>query len=183
MDWLTFTAAVLKALAWPLTTVAILILLRRPLLGLIPLLRKLKWKELELEFADKIVELKMEAAQALPASPTLSLTKPAASRLVQLAEIAPRSAIIEAWIDVQHAAARALSKRFPDVKESWSAVYLGDLLAAHDLLDANKLEIYNSLRKLRNQAAHNEDFRIETRHALDYVVLAEALATFLDPAA
>jgi hypothetical protein len=183
MDWLTFIAAVLKAVAWPLTTVAILVILRRPLLGLIPLLRKLKWKELELEFEKQIVELKTEAAQALPAPPTVSLTKPAASRLAELAEIAPRSAIIEAWIDVQHAAARALSKRFPDVKATWSSVYLGDLLAAHGLLDANKLEIYNSLRKLRNQAAHNEDFRIETRHALDYVALAEALAAFLDPSA
>jgi len=136
---------------------------------------------LELEFEEKIVELKTEAAQALPAPPAVSLRKPAASRLAQLAEIAPRSAIIEAWIDVQHAAARALSKRFPDVKEAWSAAHLGDLLAAHDLLDKNKLEIYNSLRRLRNQAVHNEDFRIEPRHAMDYVILAEALAAFLEP--
>lgn len=183
MDWLTFIAAVLKALAWPLTAIAILVLLRRPLLGLIPLLRKLKWKELELEFEEKIVELKTEAALALPAPPTISLTKPAASRLAQLAEIAPRSAIIEAWIDVQHAAARALTKRFPNSKVSWTAGQLGDLLAAHDLLDSSKLEIYNSLRQLRNQAAHHEDFRIETRRALDYVALAEALAAFLDPSA
>ena len=181
MDWLTFIAAVLKALAWPLTTIAILIILRRPLLGLIPLLRKLKWKELELEFQEKVVELKTEAAQALPAPPKISFTKPAVSRLSQLAEIAPRGAIIEAWIGVQHAAARALSKRFPDAKVTWSSVYLGDLLATHQVLDANKLEIYNSLRKLRNQAAHNEDFRIEPRIALDYVTLAEALAAFLDP--
>jgi hypothetical protein len=182
MDWLTFIAAIVKALAWPLTALAVLILIRRPLLRLIPLLRKLKWKELELEFEQKIIELKSEAAQALPAPPTRrQLTERTPSRLEQLAEISPRAAIIEAWIQLEHAASGALSQRLPDVSVTWSSGQIGELLAAHGLLDKNKLEVYNSLRKLRNQAAHHEDFTIPPKTALDYVVLAQALATYLGP--
>lgn len=179
-----FIAAVIKALAWPLTILAILLLVRRPLLRLIPLLRKLKWKELELEFEEKIIELKTEAAQALPAPPaTQQLMKQSPSRLEQLVEISPRTAIIEAWIQLEHAARRALSQRLPDTRVAWSSGQLGELLASHSLLEKNKLEVYNSLRKLRNQAAHHEDFTIEPRTALDYVVLAQALTNYLAPTA
>ena len=45
------------------------------------------------------------------------------------------------------------------------------------------LELYKSLRRLRNQAANNEDFRIEPRRAVDYVALAQALTTYLEPTA
>jgi hypothetical protein len=39
MDWLSFVAAIVQALAWPLALVTVILVLRKPLAGLIPLLQ------------------------------------------------------------------------------------------------------------------------------------------------
>ena len=167
-----------------MTVVAILLLLRRPLLGLIPLLRKLKWKELELEFEQKLIELKAGAVQALPAAgeaaPQPVVPPPAASRLIQMAELSPRAAIMEAWIAVERAAANAISRRLPEGNVAWSDSQMGQMLATHNILNDQQLRIYNELRQLRNKAAHHDDFPIEAERAADYVRLAEELSSYLD---
>jgi len=60
MDALTFISELIKAVAWPVTAIALVVLLRKPIVELIPLLRRLKYKELELEFAQEVSELKAE---------------------------------------------------------------------------------------------------------------------------
>ena len=50
MDLFSFIAEVVKALAWPGAVVFGLLVLRRPLLALVPTIRHLKVGELELEF-------------------------------------------------------------------------------------------------------------------------------------
>jgi len=47
MDTLTFISELIKAVAWPMTAIVLVVLLRKPIIELIPLLRKLKYKELE----------------------------------------------------------------------------------------------------------------------------------------
>lgn len=42
MDWLTFAAAIVKAVAWPATALLIVLLLRMPIRELIPRLRTLR---------------------------------------------------------------------------------------------------------------------------------------------
>ncbi|MGH2397987.1 MAG: hypothetical protein ACRDFW_13640 [bacterium] len=69
MDWLTFIARVIDAAAWPVTVFVILLLLRKPLSGLIPLLQRLKYKDLELEFGRQIQEVRQEVQAELPAAP------------------------------------------------------------------------------------------------------------------
>ncbi len=54
MDWLTFLATIIQAVAWPVTIVAIAYLLRKELRALIPLLTKLKYKDIELEFGRRV---------------------------------------------------------------------------------------------------------------------------------
>ncbi len=185
MDWLTFITEIIKALAWPLTVLLILLLLRQPIAELIPLLRKLKWKELELEFEEKLVELKSDAAEALPppaegAPEDSPCFRRGPNRLVQLAEQSPRAAIIEAWIAVERAAANAISRRLPEGDISWNDTQMGQMLASHEILDSQQLRIYNDLRQLRNQAAHHEDFRIDAERAADYVRIADGLALHID---
>ncbi|MEH8231393.1 hypothetical protein [Aeromonas veronii] len=62
MDALTFISELIKAAVWPVTAIVLVVLLRKPIVELTPLLRKLKYKELELEleFAQEVSELKAE---------------------------------------------------------------------------------------------------------------------------
>src|SRR5260221_11590560 len=74
MDWKTFFANIISSLAWPAAAVAIIVLLRIPVARLVTLLRKLKWKDLELDFAEKLEEAEKEAdAAQLPAIKPASL--------------------------------------------------------------------------------------------------------------
>ena len=61
MDKYTFISEITKALAWPATLIVVLLLLRKPLISLIPFMRKLKFKELEMEFSEQVQALKSEA--------------------------------------------------------------------------------------------------------------------------
>jgi len=178
MGWLTFFTEIIKALAWPVAVVVILLLIRKPLTRLIPLLRKLKWKEWELEFDEKVVELK-SAAQALP-HPAKSAPELPSSDLTQLAEQSPRAAILEGWIKVERAAANAISKRLPPGGMATRSAQ-PKLLASHNILDTQQLHIYNGLRELRNKVVHELDgFHIDARRAAAYVRIAEDLASDID---
>lgn len=64
MDVLTFISELIKSLAWPVAIIILVILLRKPIVELIPLLRRLKYKDLELEFSQEVTELKAEVEAA-----------------------------------------------------------------------------------------------------------------------
>ena len=102
MDWLSFIAAIVKALAWPLTALGIFLVLRRPLLALVPLLARLKFKDFELDFGRRLAEVSAEAARL----PSVRAGNAADEALLRLAPVAPRAAILEAWLRLEAAALR-----------------------------------------------------------------------------
>lgn len=124
MDALTFIAEVVKALAWPASVVALVFMMRKPVGELIPLLRKLKYKEIEMEFSREIAELKAEALPApqQPAHPAASSTgeRLAAAglpgrlstkreELIRMTDFSTRVAVMEAWLEVEAAAIEVAS--------------------------------------------------------------------------
>ena len=50
MDWLTFISKLVEALAWPAVVVGVLLHLRKEFPSIVRSLRKLKFKDVELEF-------------------------------------------------------------------------------------------------------------------------------------
>src|SRR5215207_8632055 len=101
MDWLSFAAALVKALAWPLTVLGIFLVLRRPLTGLVPLLARLKFKDLELDFGRRLAEASAEAATLPGIPPAAALPAGSDEVLLRLATDAPRAAILEAWLRLE----------------------------------------------------------------------------------
>jgi hypothetical protein len=63
MDALTFISEIVKALAWPTAIVVLVSLLKKPIVELVPLMKKLKYKELELEFSQEVMALKEETTE------------------------------------------------------------------------------------------------------------------------
>lgn len=57
---------IFEVLAWPITTIVIVIMLRAPVLELIPTLKKLKYKDLELEFEKEAQNILAAAERDLP---------------------------------------------------------------------------------------------------------------------
>ena len=182
MDTLTFIAELVKALAWPLTLAVVLVSLRHSITALIPGLRKLKWKELELEFKTELKEVKADAEQLIPERVQQIVSEPGRdTEDLRLARISPRDAILRAWNSLRKSASKALAKKgyeaspFPQ-----TSGHIGKMLRALKILDSDALAVYLQLSKLRYNVAFHDEFRITTEEAEDYVVTANALARHIE---
>ncbi|MES2521738.1 MAG: hypothetical protein V4617_03485 [Gemmatimonadota bacterium] len=70
MDAPTFIAALVTALAWPLTVLGIFLVLRRPLLALVPLLARLRAKDLEFDFGRRLADPRRGGRYSVTRLPT-----------------------------------------------------------------------------------------------------------------
>ncbi|MBW3587898.1 MAG: hypothetical protein KY429_00570 [Actinobacteria bacterium] len=184
MDWLEFIASLVESLAWPIVVVLILILFRNPVTDLIPLVRRIKYKDLELEFERTLAEATQKAQRE-----QLPITRPSLAerydenltRLVWVAEVSPRAAILEAWLEVEASAAEA-AVRFGlrlEPRDRPSPLRLGSLLAGAGVFSQGLLDVYNELRDLRNKAVHAVDISLSPAVVRDYVSLALSLVEYL----
>lgn len=179
MSWLDFVASAINSLAWPAVVITAVILLRRPLTTLIPLLRRVRYKELEVEFAREVQELREEAAAALPPLPAGPPPRiPEEEALFKLVSVSPRAAVVEAWRLVEGAARRALEARGEPIESGrpLSGPQLKRALMYRQILDDAARSLLDRLRMLRNQAVHAEDLSVDEASAREYVELALALA-------
>ena len=142
MDGFTFTDGLVKSLAWPVAAVVMVLLLRHPLTKLIPLLRKLKYKDLEAEFSEKLDKVEKVAAAILPATPETEVAAgelspqvrlgaeldaaDASVRYSKLLELSPASAMLLVWGDFEKAVREAADRvglpppegGLPEIQES-----------------------------------------------------------------
>jgi hypothetical protein len=181
VDYKTFIAEIVKALAWPVTVLGIVYILKQPLARVILTLTKLKYKDLELEFEDKLQDAKKEAERAnLPPSPLLAaVTK---DTYLELATHSPREAILEAFSEVLDAALETakrhgLAGTQSSLKDSPMALIR--LLRNAGVLDAQQELVFKQLRVLRNDAYDSPTFALTAASAIQYVTLAKRLADYL----
>lgn len=179
MDVLTLVSELGKSLAWPVTTIVLVFLLRKPLIELVPLLKRLKYKEFELEFSQEVSELKAEveamAKEKGEDSPSVSADS---ERLLSLVSFSSRAAIMEAWLEVESAAVTTASSlwgqspsdTFRDMPK------LGEYLMQCKVIDQKQLAVFHKLRELRNKAARAQELNLSANDAMSYVQLASDLA-------
>lgn len=181
MDWLTFIAEIVKALAWPVTALIIFGLLRRPLFAILPYIQRLSYGGIELDFSSQVRDLAVRLRRELPPITLSERLAQARLHLVRLAELSPRAAILEGWLLLEEAAAEASRRRELNLssQELRTPLILGQRLEAAGILDQNKAEIYHRLRNLRNAAAHASEFAATPEAALEYANLAVQLAEYI----
>jgi hypothetical protein len=180
MNWLEFVAALVGALAWPVTLVVILYWFSRNLPSLFPFIDRLKYKDFEVHFR---AEVKQIAAQ-FKIAPPAQLEKEDQpvdvwGQVFALAEVSPRSAILEAWLNVETWAIQRIQslKKVPrDRLKSMAPLRLGKLLEEANVLTSNQMVIFNKLRDLRNQAVHVSNAQFSTEDVVEYLDLARAMA-------
>jgi hypothetical protein len=188
MDILTFVAQLTAALAWPVTVLIVILLLRQPLKELIPTLQRLRYRDLEAEFGKGLNEVEVRINQAsLPAheeaqastSQTRSGEKVSVSEYAKrLATISPRAAIIETWREVEQALIDLAKRR--DIPETRIPRELISRLGEDGALSSDIILMLDQMRQLRNEAAHASEFALKPTQAIEYGVLAERIITTLD---
>jgi hypothetical protein len=181
MNWLQFFAALIGAVAWPVTLIVGFFILKSHLSALFPFIEKLRYKDFELEFRKSLQDLS-EKSRGILASQEVEILPAAVSsrdKLYSLAEISPRSAILEAWLQVETAAAETVQRLSlaPSNKVVGVApLRLGDYLRRGDILNPAQMEIFNRLRELRNKAVHIGDATFQLQEVMEYIDLASSLA-------
>ena len=200
MDRLTFLAKLVESLAWPLGAIILVLLLREDIRKIAPWIKKLKAGPVEAEMFERKVEELKEAVAAessptsapaptatatpAPAQPpveTLTTKLPSSASkefLFMLAEMHPRSAIVEAWLRVEAAARAVLAERLGDRTISPSNV--ARTLLTNGLITKDQEHLYGKLLRLRNTAAHLDDFKPSVESATDYIELADSLQSHLE---
>jgi len=178
MDVLTFIAAIVKALAWPVAAIVIAVLFRKQLRALLERIRKGKIGPAEFDFEQEVKEL-VEQAPA-----PLQLPTPAATPTVSLATNNPRAAILEAWLRVEGSAHRlSYYSRLTPPSLPRNTTNILRSIAKNDLVSSEDIALFNDLRGLRDQAVHDMEFRPSPDSAIQYVQLADGLQDRLNRAA
>jgi hypothetical protein len=160
VDSLTFIAAITKALAWPATIIVVVILLRHQLRSLVGDLRRLKYKDFEADFGKSLELATVEADKAglpplPPKSEALGATLITGPRFERLAQASPRAAILDTWLDLEAAVRELASKHNVPASEQVSVRALAQQLHIQEVLSQSDLKLFDTLRHLRNAAAHS----------------------------
>ncbi len=182
MDGLTFTAEVIKALAWPASVFASVLLLRKPLARLLPRTSSVKYGELEVEFGREIGELHDKVATELPTATAPRTPAPSLEdRLVDLLAVSPNAAVLAAWREVERAALQLARAQGLRVDSDTDTPYksIQQLLASSDLVEPSRVKIFDDLRRLRNKVAHAPGLRVSTDSALEFIEVSLALIAYL----
>lgn len=151
MDWLQFSAAIVSAIAWPITVVILAVLLRSPLAKLIPMVRSLKYKDLHIDLSEKLEAVKgeLDAHSSQDGQPSYVTASPS---VLELARIDPRAAVFGAWVDVERAMTEMATKA--GVSLTGSPVSIASELHAIGALNEFELQTFRDLRRIRNDAVH-----------------------------
>ena len=180
MNVLQFIASIVESVAWPATAVIAFLLLRKRLPEIFPFIERLKYKGIEIEFRKSIHKLAKTSRSALPIPGMDEESAAQRTRLYELAEASPRSAILESWLQVEAAGIDALKARDAPTQQKSYVVgprKLGELLNRAEIINGKQLEIFYRLRELRNKAVHLRDATFKLSEVIEYIDLASALAS------
>lgn len=177
MDGLTFLSEIIKALVWPTAVIILVTLLKKPIIELVPLMKKLKYKELELEFSQEIMALKAEAIETPLELSEVKEFSVTTSKALELVPFSTRAAIMEAWIELETAAVEVASSFWNGSPTETMRNFpkLAEYLHQCKVIDDKQLSIFQRLRQLRNKAAHAEELHLSEEDAKTYIVMATDL--------
>lgn len=178
MDTLTFITKISEALAWPIASVMLVVLLRKEIRTLAPLIRRLKAGPVEAEFERGAEDFRMK----LPEQPKVKEALESASSIsiasAQSLGASPRGEVLDAWLQLEAAANEAIARNITKIHGPGamttrpSARGLSQVLKANGLLHEGQIELFNELLKLRNEVVHT----------LEFSPTQEALARYIDTA-
>ncbi|MFM4917770.1 hypothetical protein NRL00_09465 [Aeromonas dhakensis] len=186
MDYLTFISKAIESLAWPVTIITLIFLIRKELPEIVRLLRRFKYKDIELEFGAATKAIANEIKEVVPAiQKNMKIAGMSKSeiklRLDAIAELAPRAAILEAWLQVEAAAADVIRQKGLGASTPYPApLRLRESLQKSGILNTRQLAIFEQLRTLRNEAVHVPEVEFTKAAVANYIESSIAIASYLE---
>jgi hypothetical protein len=185
LDWLQLFASIVDSLAWPVIIGVAAYLLRKPLLELLPNLRHFKYKELDIQFGERLEKLEDKLEQEPPPeqlAPPSDLQLSADERFDTLVEISPSAAMLGAWINVEKTIRDLALRHNIQERRGRSMLYITRVLKSQEVISPRLAALIDDLRALRNVAAHPPvEKQISSLEARRYKEIADQVGDELDP--
>ncbi len=174
-----YFAAIIESIAWPLAVLVIVVMMRKPIKDLMRLIATVKYRDFEVTFRE---ELKEARAEAEDSGIDISGTRlDENDQIFKLVEISPAAAILEAWKRIEIAARNKVADLVKDQEALEKAQrYPLQYLEISGSLIPSTVEAIRRLRSLRNHAAHGKELGITKTSAIEYVIMANAIAKQID---
>jgi|SRR5580658_2316174 hypothetical protein len=171
MDVITLIAEIVKAVAWPAAALAIALLLRNPVLGLIEGLRlsRVKYGDWEAQFEQAKREVQQKLLSAAPQFVAPALPARVASH--DETSSSPTAAILSAWDELEAMVATLASKA--GITGSLSTML--QELVKRGLVKQGTVDSVEGLRQMRNLAVHAPRGEAPQARAREFVTMVEAI--------
>jgi hypothetical protein len=180
---LGFVSQIVSSLAWPVTLLICVFLLRRHLVSMIPLLRTVKYSDVEIRFGQEVAEFKKATDNSEIPMEVSVAQKNHWETFIRLAEARPRSAIRGAWRQVESSLLETAKEKKIEIAEAAESMpmVVGALLMNQGAMSVPEYELLQKLRLLFHQAERAEPDSVKTESAAEYIGLALRLAASIDP--
>lgn len=150
MDWLQFLSSIISSIAWPTAVVALACIMRKPLSKVMLLIRKLKYKEFQIDIGEQL-EAVRDQVGAEGEAPHLPVEEPPLS-FRSLAQTDPRAAVLSAWIPVE-TELRDIAMKMEMSGKPTPMLLIRELYRA-GVVDRVTFDTLEKLRRIRNAAVH-----------------------------
>ena len=185
MDQLTFISSVIASIAWPVVALVALFTLRVYLPAIGGMVRKVKYMDVEVEFGKAVTELEIDAQAFFPEIETPTLPRESEEiaqeeKLLSLAKISHRAAILEAWGTVETVARKAyliIPRRW---NHPWHLKTTEEEFVEQNVLTKQQSEVYKELKYLKYAVDSNKAGNIDEESVKKYIRSATAMAAHLD---
>ena len=182
MDILTVISNLITALAWPTAVIIIVLVLKKPLVGLLRNIKKFRYKDAELDFEEAATELKQIDHSKIK---QITLDK----NQLEHARLSPRGAILEPWLELEDIISSTASKQgIPKTRAGGlrgkqvllDSLALAQMLSASGKISESSYNLFQKLRQIRNKAVHVTDSVINQSDAETFIRLVNELNNELE---
>ena len=171
----------LSAIAWPVAAIILALIFRAELRQVMRRLSAFSYKDAKAEFKHALEEVEGEIRSLPKSSPPQSERDTALGgpetlsdyeRLLRIADISPRAAVMEAWREVEIGTKHVTDAYSIPTTGQIAGVKAIQELVNRGLLPSMLLSIYERLRRLRSRAAHAPDFVVDEEQAERFIEAA-----------
>lgn len=156
---------IIDILAWPITIIVVVMMLRAPLSELVPTLKKLKYKDLELEFEKEANKILAEAERELPEPPKPEPVEHEDSGIrFSLRRLEPADEIMKSWRNLE----LKLREMSGEESSKRSTGYMVRELAKTGAISTEMSKLILELSSLRNKVAHTDEEAISYNASLSF---------------
>jgi hypothetical protein len=175
---LPFIAKLVASLAWPATVLTCVLLLRKHLVALLPLVRSVKYSDVEIRFGKEVSELAKSAEGSSMLETKSSIVQDHWDDIEKLIDVRPRTAIRMAFRRLEESILLAAQTHQIEIADGAMGMpmVVSAILLNRGVLLSEQYDLLTRLRNLLNEAETAPPDTIKPESAAEFVTLAWRLA-------